>query len=126
MKKLLAGLLLLTLSFISAKVDAISFEEVLSQSKPCAILVYADWADQLQPVLATYGGVEQSYAKKYNFAKVNICKEEARNFNKTFYIYQNVPYILLFKERGRMSRVITRDCILDNSCIKDKLDFFAN
>ena len=127
MKKLLTSLfVLLSILCIFNKANAASFEEVMTQSKPCAVLIYADWADNLAAVTATYGAMEQAYSNKYNFTKINICKDEAKNFNKNFYIYQNLPYILLFKERGRMSRAITRDCILDNSCIKDKLEFFAN
>ena len=127
MKKLLTNLfIILVLVCAMAKSDAATFEEVMAQSKPCAVLIYADWADNLAAVTAAYGAQEQAYYNKYNFAKINICEEEAKNFNKTFYIYQNLPYILLFKERGRISRIITRDCILDDSCFKDKLNSFAN
>ena len=33
---------------------------------------------------------------------------------------------VLDKEKGRMSRWINRDCILNSSCMKDKFELFAN
>lgn len=108
------------------KANAAKYEEIMKQSKPCAILVYADWADDLKPVMDAMGNVERNFIKKYNFAGINICNKEAKNFNKTNYIYSDVPYLLLYKERGRISRLVTKDCIVNTSCIKDKLELFAN
>ena len=127
MKNLLIGLFLLSLmTFCTIKVQAIGFEDAIKQKKPCAVLVYAKWADNVDSVLPAFDTLGQQYADKYNFIKINIAEEEAKSFNKTNYIYPNLPYVLLFKERGRMSRCILQDCIMSDSCIKEKMDIFAN
>ena len=127
MKKLFTGLFLISfIVFGSIKTQAITFEEAIKQKKPCAILLYADWADNVKTIIPVYSSIEQQYGQKYNFLKINIANEEAKSFNKTNYIYPNLPYVLLFKERGRMSRCITQDCLINDSCIKEKLDLFAN
>ena len=126
MKKLFVSLcciILVALGF--ANVQAGTFDEV-SQAKYGAIMIYADWADNLQPVMTNFGTMEQAYAGKYSFAKINIASEDAKEFNKKNYIYPNLPYILLFKERGRMSRCITRECASNPTCLKEKMELFAN
>ena len=127
MRKLLISLFLLSLLFFGMnKSQAITYEEAIQQSKPCAILVYASWADNINSYLTVFNNAEKKYAGKYNFVRIDIGKEEAKAFNRTQYIYPNLPYILLLKDRTRMSRCITRDCAVSDSCVSDKLDFFAN
>ena len=127
MRKLLTGIFLISfIVFGSIKVQAISFDDAIREKKPCAILLYANWADNINAIMPAYNAIEQQYGDKYNFLKINIANEEAKSFNKTNYIYPNLPYVLLFKERGRMSRCITQDCLMNDTCIKEKLDLFAN
>ena len=127
MKKLLLSLLVCSsLIFGVIKCQAATYEELVAQSKPSAILIYADWIDNVQPTLTAFDAMQPIYGKKFGFAKVNICDKEAKAFNQRNYIYPNLPYIILFKDRGRISRIINRDCILDDACIKERFDFFAN
>ena len=126
MKKILISLFLLSLMFLGMnKAQAMKYEDAIQQNKPCAILIYASWADNLDSYLTTFNNIEKKYAGKYNFARIDITKEEAKAFNKTQYIYPNLPYILLFKDRTRMSRCVTQSCAKDISCISDKMDIFA-
>lgn len=126
MKKLFTSLFLLLLTISTTCVKAITYDDAIAQKKPCAILIYADWADNINSVSSTFNELEKSYVNQYNFVKINISKEEAKAFNKTNYIYPNLPYVMLYKERGRISRYLPQSCVFDSSCIKDKMDLFAN
>ena len=127
MKKLLLSLLILSSLVLGGKkCYSATYDEVINQTKPAALLIYADWADNLQPTLAAFDAMQPIYGKKFGFAKINICDKEAKSFNQRNYIYPNLPYVILMKERGRITRIINRDCILDSSCLNEKFDFFAN
>ena len=126
MKKLLSSILLLFSFILTVSVsNAASYEQALSSSKPAAILIYADWADNVQSVLQSFNNMGQQYADKYNFVPLNICKPEAKSFNKIYHIYPNIPYVLLFREGGKISRFLKQDCVTNESCFKEKLDVFA-
>ena len=126
MKKifLLSIFLLSILFFNTPKSNAVTLEEALSQSKPVALLLYADWADGAQSMLSLFNQMEQQYGNSYNFVKINIANKEAKLFNQKFYIYPNLPYIMLFRDRGRISRFLQKDCASNSSCFKEKLDLF--
>jgi len=127
MKKLLTVFSILILTFFAVlKVQAITFEEAMSQNKPMAVLIYADWAPDVQGVNAMYEEMSKTYANKYNFTKINICKSEALGFNQTYQIYPKLPYVLLFKDKGKISRYLRKECATDRACFKEKLDFFVN
>ena len=123
------SILFSVVSFIALSagmVSAMSFDEAMSQNKPMAALIYADWADNAQTINSTYDAIGQQYASKYNFTKVNICTAEAKGFNQKYHIYPKLPYVLLFKDNGKVSRYLTKDCVMDSSCFKERLDFFVN
>lgn len=126
MKKVfLLSIFLLTILFSDApKTNAVTFDEAMSQSKPVALFLYADWADNAQSMLGVFNQMEQQYGNSYNFVKINIGNKEAKSFNQKFYIYPNLPYVLLFRDRGRISRFIQKDCAANSSCLKEKLDLF--
>ena len=122
---LLSFLIFLSFVFGITKCRADSYSEIVNQTKPAVILVYADWADNVDTALTAFNDMQSVYKKEYSFATVNICQEEAKEFNQRNYIYPNLPYVLLSKDKGRVTRLINRDCLSDESCIKDRLTFFA-
>ena len=126
MKQILSFLILIVSIIGCLKADAITYEEALNQQKPVAILVYADWADNLSPIKQAFYNAEIKYGSQYNFVYLNIANSETKLFNKTYHIYPNLPYVLLFKDRGRISRYLQSGCVLDNACFTGKLDVFAN
>lgn len=127
MKKVITILsLLIVFTACAIKANSMSFEEAMSQQKPMAVLIYADWADDAQTVVSAYDRMGETLSGKYNFTKINIATGEAKGFNKTYHIYPNLPYVLLFKDKGKISRYLKKDCILDNACFKERLDFFVN
>ena len=128
MKKIVSVLFLFSLMLWgSAKADEpMKFEQAISQTKPMALLVYADWADDAQTVLQTFNATGLQYEGKYNFVTMNIASPDTKAFNKSYHIYPNLPYVLFFKDKGKVSRYLKKDCVLNASCFKEKLDFFIN
>ncbi len=127
MKKFLTVLLMFSFISISTQsVKAVKFEEGINQSKPMAVIVYAPWADGQAEMIQAFDAMEQRYAEEYNFAKVNIATEDAKAFNARFYIYPNLPYVLLFRNGGKVSRFLKKDCVMDEACFAERLDFFSN
>lgn len=125
MKKLVILMLSLIISYnLSAK--ALTYEDAINQQKPVALLIYADWADDAQKVFQAFTTKSQQYGDRYNFVPMNIASEQTKAFNKTYHIYPGLPYVLLFKDRGRISRYLKKDCILDNACFNERLDLFNN
>lgn len=127
MKKFLSILFLLTIILLGVnKANSMSYEEASNDSKPMALLIYASWADDVDKVQQTFNTVGQKYSVKYNFVTMDIASAETKTFNKKYHIYPNLPYVLLFKDRGKISRYLQKDCAQDTSCFTQKLDMFAN
>ncbi len=127
MKKFLSFLFLLTVILFSAnQANSMSYEEASNDSKPMALLIYASWADDIDKVKQTFDTLAQRYDKKYNFVTLDIASSDTKVFNKKYHIYPNLPYVLLFKDRGKISRYLQKDCAIDNSCFAQKLDMFSN
>ena len=126
-KVFLVVFLVLLMGGSALSANTLTFNEIVNkQNKPAAVLVYSDWADDKEAVFNVFDEYQMKYAKKYNFLKLNIASEDAKIFNKTFYIYPNLPYIILFKDKGKTSRYIIKECILKDGCMRDKFDYFIN
>ncbi len=126
MKKILT---LLTAVFIlfMAKANAMTFEEAYAQSttKPMLMLVYADWADNAPSYVQAFNALQAEFGETYNFVDLNIASPDTKAFNARYHIYPNLPYILMFRDGGKVSRYIPRNCILDESCLIPKLKSFV-
>ena len=68
------------------------------------------------------GGSNLLINDRITFSNVIYTKE----FNKKFHIYPNLPYVLLFKDGGRVSRYLQQTCILDDACFSERLNMFTN
>lgn len=112
--------------FHCTKSFATSYSEGISQSKPMALLIYASWADDLSAANTNFALMSQEFSQKYNFVKLDIASDEAKVFNKTFSIYPNLPYVMLYKNNGRFSRYLQKSCVLDKTCFQEKMEFFSN
>ena len=127
MKKFLTSLFLLTVFVcVAQKANAMRYEEALQQQKAMAIYIYAPWADNYANVMQSFKTMEAKYATKYNFVTMNIATDEVKEFNKKSYIYPNVPYVLLLRDKGKFLRFVKSDCVTDNACFTSKLDLFVN
>lgn len=126
MKKILLSLfILICISASIRNVQAISFSDGIKDSKPMALLIYADWADEISEVMAKFKAQEAKYGNTYNFVLLNIASEDTKEFNKRYHIYPNLPYIILYKDNGKISRYIQKSCVMDDSCFSERLDFFT-
>lgn len=127
MKKLLSLLFLLTLLLIgSQKANALKYDDAIKQSKPMAIFIYAPWADGYSTSMQAFNAMGQKYSSKYNFVTMNIATDEAKAFNQKFYIYPNLPYVLLFRNNGKVVRYLKGECVNDEACFSNRLDLFNN
>lgn len=127
MKKFLSFVFLFVIFIsISQKADAMRYEEGFQQQKAMALYIYAPWADNYANVMKSFKAMEAKYGTKYNFITMNIATDEVKEFNKRSYIYPNVPYVLLSRDKGKFLRFVKSDCVLDNACFASKLDVFAN
>lgn len=127
MKKLLLSLFALaTICINSPQANAISFDEALKQTKPFVMLIYANWADDVNTAKQNFDSLSSKYGAKYNFVSLDIASPETKSYNKRFQINPNLPYIMLYRENGKISRYLPKECTLNQSCIKQKMDLFAN
>ncbi len=127
MKKILNILLILTIILgVEAKVFALNFEEAFAQAdkKPMVVLVYAQWAEDYQSSLQQYQTIKKDFSNKFNFVELDIATKEAKAFNDKFHIYPKLPYVLMFRDGGKVSRYIPRDCTTSASCMSSKLKSF--
>lgn len=127
MKKILSLLFLSTFFVANAlQAEALTYEEAINQSRPLAVLVHVSWADDVEQTKQAFNSMASKYDNKYNFISLDIASAETKEFNKRFPIYANLPYVLLFRDRGKISRYLKKDCVLNPSCFAEKLNFFAN
>lgn len=127
MKKLLSSLILLLLFIVGMQqANAMKYDQAINQSKPMAILVYAPWADGYTTMLQSFNSLQQKYGAKYNFVTMNIATDDAKVYNQKYYIYPNLPYVMLFRDKGKFSRFIERNCAQDTQCLSTKMDLFSN
>ena len=125
MKKILLLMVsIFTFTLTTQVSNATTYTEGIKDSKPMALLIYADWADNASDMIGQFKIQEAKYGKLYNFVLLNIASADTREFNKKYHIYPNLPYVLLYKDGGKISRYIQQNCVLDNACFAEKLDFF--
>ena len=125
-KKLLTLFVSLFCTVTFVKADFVKFSDGLAETKPLAVMIYASWADDLDEVSDIFSEKQAIYGDRYNFSELDIASEDAKEFNKSFQIYPNLPYIILFKEKGKITRYIPKSCIEDSSCIDQRFKFFVN
>lgn len=120
------SVLTLVLFFFSAKVEAMNFEEAFSQADrtPMVVLVYAQWANNYLNYIQQFRQSQSNLDTKFNFVELDIASKDARAFNERYHIYPKLPYILMYRDGGKVSRYIPRDCASNASCINSKLRSF--
>ena len=124
MKKKLAILFLFVAFAMGVQTaKAMSYDEAMKQSKPIALLIYADWAEGFDKVNQSFDSAQKQYGTTYNFVKMNIASSEAKNFNKKYYFYPNLPYALLIRDGGKVSRYLQKDNINDVTVDNGRLKF---
>ena len=129
MKKFIYIFVLLLTLTITLKINAktLTFPQAFSQisQKPVAVLVYADWADNYQTHLINFRKLEKTQlGQNFYFAELDIASKEAKIFNDKYEIYTKLPYIILLRNNGKVSRYIQRNCASDTACTINKMKAF--
>ena len=127
MKKIFNLLLIfLLMTVLGLKANAMTFEEAYSEcdKKPMLVIIYAEWADNYKAYLNSFRALQEDFENTFNFAELNIANEDTRFFNSKFHIYPNLPYVLMFRDRGKVSRYIQKDCLINSSCVVPKIKSF--
>lgn len=127
MKKVFKTVFLFMLIACSViKANSMTFEEAFakSDSTPMVVLVYAQWADNYQNYIQQFRTAKEQLSDNYNFVEMDIASKDTKFFNSRYHIYPNVPYILMYRNSGKVSRYIDRNCAASSSCIVPKLKSF--
>ncbi len=125
MKKIIITLLvLLSITLTTQVTKAMSYADAIKSNKPMALLIYATWADDASNVMGKFKAQEAKYGDLYNFVLLDIASEDTKEYNKKYQIYSNLPYVILYRDNGKISRYLQKNCILEDSCFTEKLDFF--
>ena len=106
-------------------VKAATLEELIGQQTPLAVLVYADWADDYKSYIDAFKTIENTYGDALNYFELNIASKDTKYFNQRYHIYPNLPYILLFRDNGKVSRYVQKECVLDESCLQTRVKSFT-
>ena len=124
MKKVFLSLLLSCLTLSAGA--AVSFSDAFADnSKPFAVLLYADWAPNYQDALLQFRLAQATMGDTYNYVELNIADEDTRAYNALYTIVPGMPYIMLYKTSGKISRYLDRRCTFDTSCVVSKMTTFV-
>lgn len=117
---------LITLSIVPTKTEALTFEQAFANTNrtPMVVLIYAPWADNYQNYTSQFNIVKNKMSNTYNFVELDIATKEAKAFNNIYNIYPKLPYILMIRNSGKITRYIKRECASSASCIEGYLRSF--
>lgn len=106
--------------------NAITFEEAYNNSyrKPFVTLVYADWADNYESCLDSFYKSKKRFGNVFNFVELDIASKDAKFFNSKFQINPRLPYVMIQRENGKITRYVQKDCVIDESCLNTKIKSF--
>lgn len=126
MKNFLKLFIIFLLLVFNNNVNALTFEEAYSQSdrKPMLVLVTADWAENSEAISKVFNNLSSTFGKTFNYVELDIATDDAKVFNDRYHIYPKLPYVIMFRDRGKVSRYIQRDCASERSCITSKIKSF--
>ena len=128
MKKIFNLLLIVALFVgVGLRANALTFEEAYNESnkKPMVALIYAQWAEDCQTYLNVFKTIQDEFSDNYNFVELDIASKDTKFFNSKYHIYPNLPYILMYRDGGKVSRYLPNSCAKDEACIITKLKSFA-
>ena len=128
MKKLLNILLILIIFVATAvKAQALNFESAFKEvgNKPMVVLIYAQWADNYQNYVQQFRLSKLSFGNKFNFVELDLASKDAKAYCERYHIYPKLPYIIMYRDGGKVSRYIPRDCASSSACITSKLKSFV-
>ena len=127
MKKLFSILFVIGCLLCSVlKTQAMTFDEAFSKTDktPMVVLVYANWADGYQTCLNAFREVESQLGDSFNYVELDIASKDAKSYNSKYPFQQNIPYVMVYRNMGKVSRILNSDCAKSSSCIIHKIKTF--
>ena len=126
MKKLIIFLSVIIGACLCAKAATMTYSNASAQNgkKPMAVLIYANWADNYKDAIKNFRASQQKLGNSYNYVELDLAKPDAKDYTDRYVINQKVPNIMLLRNNGRFSYLITRDCLATTSCIVEKMNRF--
>lgn len=122
----LVSVLLLGFQRVSAASADLDFEQALNQKKPLLVLIYADWADRASVALNNFNNLKKSHGDKFNYLALNVADPSMKSYNKKYPIAPDMPYMVMFKNKGSVIRYVPSSCVVDNACITKKTTVFGH
>ncbi len=116
----------MVLIFGAGKIYADSSQASWESGKPSLVLLYATWADDAAACLENFNSLKNIYGNRVNLAVLDIASPQMKVFNKKYVLQPNLPYVMMFKSQGKITRYMFKDCILDDACIVQKTKSFIN
>lgn len=127
MKKNIIIIFLMLLSTVSVLAETISFSDALSQSgkTPALVLIHATWATNSQSCLSQFKRIQNEYGNRFNYVELDVASPDMALFNQKYQLLQGVPYMLMIRNNGTITRNVTTDCINDYSCLNSRVKTFV-
>ena len=124
MKKIFISTFMLLFAVCSAY--AFNYADAYNQldSKPAVMLVTAPWVNDTQTYVTQLQYLQNDYGNRANIFVQDISDKSTALYNEMFPIYQRLPYVMLLKSSGKITRVLPRNCAADYSCLNDKVKIF--
>ncbi len=125
MKKIVAIVAILMLALQANA--AMSYKDAIAQNdrKPMAVLVYANWAQNYDYTLTMYRKMQSSLGNLYNYVELDLASAEAKDYTEDFAIMPKLPYIMLYRGKGKFQRLLDRNCATDLNCAIPKMKSFS-
>ena len=125
MKNLLVIFVLFIVS-IQANAAVMKYSDAYeaNDTKPMAVLVYANWAENYAGIYRQFRAVQQEMGDKYNYVELNIADRDTKDYLEKNVILTNPPYIMLYRGKCKFARIIEGDCASSSACIISKMKSF--
>ena len=127
MKKLLLVLAIFLFTITRSSAEVVSYDSAMSSTNktPVLMLIYADWASDSQACMAQFKRIQEEYGDKFKYVELDVASSDMAAFNAKHQLIQGVPYMMMFRSGGMVSRNVTRDCVKDYSCLKSRVSGFV-
>lgn len=110
----------------TAPSQGVTFAEGINSKKPMIVLLYAPWSKSTKQVTANMAALKKAYGAKANFVLLNIAANDAKYYNDLFPIQPNLPNIMMFKDKAKISKAVSKDCAIDYACVSKRVSQFIH
>ena len=69
--------------------------------------------------------LKRVYGTKANIISLDIASPDAKYYNAILPIQPNLPHIIMFKDKAKISKYVSKDCALDYACLSKRVESFV-